>query len=334
MTKTHAQTIKLEEEYDQEGQFKDDVLNGLSKKNKTIPSKYFYDQKGSDLFNKITLHKDYYLTASELEIINYNKSFLSSLFSSAPFNLIELGPGEGIKTLILLQEFSANGLNFTYLPIDISNDYLKYLNDVLPQKIEGLDVCGINADFFKGLRWLGETSDRRNVVLFLGSSIGNLDLAATRQFLRTLWTTLNHNDYVLIGFDLRKDINVLMKAYDDEDGLTREFNLNLLARINEELGANFNIQFFKHYPVYNPKICAMESYLISTISQIVRIKALDKVFYFDEYEGIHLEYSHKYTLRQIDNFALNAGFKLVSNFVDSKRYFVDALWQVQKLNGP
>jgi L-histidine N-alpha-methyltransferase len=330
MTSLTARTILLDKSYDPKADFKKDVLEGLSSKNKRIASKYFYDDKGSIIYNKITQHKDYYLTRCELEIIQSYKKHLAELFSGYSINVIELGPGEGIKTEALLKQFKQEDLDFTYMPIDISLDYLVILEKELPLKIPGIDVCAINADFFNGLQWLQDKADKPNLVLFLGSSIGNLDLAATREFLKSLWSVLNKNDYVFIGFDLRKDLTTLMKAYQDSDLLTSDFNLNLLNRLNSELEANFNLNYFEHYAFYNPMLNAMESYIMSTRSQLVNIRALNKVFYFDHYEGIHVEYSHKYTISQINNLALEAGFRVVQNFTDQKNYFVDSLWQVKK----
>lgn len=322
--------IQLTKEYNEFRDFKADVLKGLSRKDKTLSSKYFYDKKGSALYNKITQHKDYYLTNCELEILNENKQYLSQLFDQRPINLIELGPGEGTKTAILLQQFKEDSLECAYYPIDISDDYLTNLEQKLSREIPGLNIIGIKGDFFTGLRAISKLNNKQNLLLFLGSSIGNLELNATKDFFKAIWSMLNNDDYVLIGFDFRKEIQTLIKAYDDDHFLTRDFNLNLLDRINRELMANFNRSFFEHYALYNPRISAMESYILSTRPQLVYIKALDKSFSFDAYEGIHVEFSHKYTLKQIHQFAIQAGFEEVKNFVDSKCYFVDALWRVKK----
>jgi L-histidine Nalpha-methyltransferase len=328
MYKEFLQQVNLLADYNQQEEFRKDVLEGLSKKHKHIPSKYFYDDQGSLLFNKITEHPDYYLAQSELEILENNKQYFSKLFGESSFNLIELGPGEGTKTFILFRQFLNDHLDFTYLPIDISTCYLKKLSETLVKKIPELNVQTINADFFEGLKWLCPSSGKRNVVFFLGSSIGNLVYGSATKFLKNLWSVLNHNDYVLIGFDLRKEISLLLKAYNDNHGITRDFNLNLLKRMNRELNANFNPNYFLHHSLYNPEISAMESYLLSTISQIVCINT--KAFSFDEYEGIHLEYSHKYTLKQIEILCHAANLKIIQLFLDSKRYFTDALLQVVK----
>lgn len=311
-------------------QFALDVRKGLLQDKKTIPSKYFYDEKGSELFNQITRHPDYYLTKCELEILETHKSELSQLVKNEEFNLIELGPGEGIKTLILLEQLLKDSRQFTYYTVDISCKYLDQLTSKFLGLLPELNIEAIYKDFNEGLRWLNLHSNKRNVVLFLGSSIGNFDEIETKKFLNTLRRDLNDGDYFLIGFDLRKDINVLLDAYDDSEKITEAFNLNLLERINKELEADFQINNFTHYATYNVYTGAMESYLISTKKQEVYSKCLDETFYFNEFESIHVECSYKYRYSQMEQFAKDSGFKVLKNFEDSKKYFALSLWQVQK----
>lgn len=310
--------------------FKLDVHFGLTKSNKQINSKYFYDECGSDLFNQITRHVDYYLTPCEIEILNMHKEIIAETIAEEPFNLVELGPGEGIKTNILIDQFVKNSLDFNYIPIDISTKFLKTLIKKFNDSTPKLQLIPIHADYFRGLEWLGNTSERRNLVLFLGSSIGNFDRINTEEFLLHLWDSLKNNDHVLIGFDLRKDVDILMAAYNDKDGLTRDFNLNLLSRINRELCGNFQLDKFRHYSTYNVYTGAMESYLISLEKQIVKIEELGQAYHFEAIEPIHVENSFKYNLLQIDELAKNAGFSVVHNFLDKHNHFVDTLWKVSK----
>lgn len=311
-------------------EFKIDVLAGLRKARKEINSKYFYDEKGCELFNQITRHPDYYLTNAELEILNTHKQEFSALLSNEPFNLVELGPGEGIKTQILMQQFLSDSLEFTYMPVDISVAYLNKLIYELSQELTEMNFSPIHSDYFNGLKSLNMKSTRRNLVLFLGSSIGNFDPIAIREFLYHLWETLNNGDYVLLGFDLRKDVDVLIRAYNDSDGITREFNLNILKRINRELGGNFNTDKFRHFPTYNVYSGAMESYLLSTETQVVSVEALQQSFSFQAIEPIHVECSYKYLASQIEELARSTGFTYLQNFTDSRQYFLDVLWQVKK----
>lgn len=312
--------------HDAKNEFKKEISQGLSRARKQIPSKYFYDQEGSELFNRITRHPDYYLTQCEIEILTQNKNALSRLMSNQAFNLIELGPGEGIKTKILIEQFLRDALNFTYMPIDISTQYLRCLMNQFNQTLPHLKLAPIHSDYFQGLEWLSKHSARRNIVLFLGSSIGNMDAAETRLFLSHLWQALNHGDYVLMGFDLRKDINVLMRAYNDSSGITRDFNLNLLKRINRDLDAHFVLDKFCHYATYNVYSGAMESYLMSLENQTVYIDALKQAYGFEAMEAVHVEYSHKYLLSQIEELARLNGFQKINHFLDSRHYFVDSLW--------
>lgn len=308
--------------------FKTDVQVGLSLNKKKISPKYFYDDRGSELFNQITRHPDYYLTQCELEILNRYKKSLAELLNYEEINLIELGPGEGIKSKLLLEEFLSAKMEITYTPIDISLKYLEKPLEKLSASLPKLKIKPINSDYFNTTAWLNVTSRQRNLVLFLGSSIGNFDHAETQAFLKHLRHVLNPGDLVLIGFDLLKDIKTLIRAYDDSDGITRKLNFNLLRRINEELHADFNIDKFCHYNTFNVDNHAMESYLVSLEPQKVTVGALDQSFNFSSFEAIHVESSHKYHLAQIEHYAATSGFKVIQHFLDSRKYFADSLWEV------
>ncbi|WED44230.1 L-histidine N(alpha)-methyltransferase [Legionella cardiaca] len=310
-------------------EFMHDVLKGLSCENKQIPSKYFYDASGSELFNQITHHPDYYLTGCELEILTTYKEELSDLCKDQDFNLIEFGPGEGIKTNILINQFIKDKLAFTYYTVDISKKYLESLIAKFHTRLPKLNIVALNSDYLNGLKWLGLNSRKRNFVLFLGSSIGNFDISGAKKFLQAIRSLLHEGDYILIGFDLRKNIEVLMRAYNDGAGLTRDFNLNLLKRINKELDANFDLNTFCHYETYNAYLGAMESYLISLKEQKVSIPALDRSFFFQKFEPIHVESSYKYLESQISALADDSDFKIIKNYSDSKQYFINSLWQVR-----
>lgn len=305
-------------------QFSADVKLGLSKSFKSLPSKYLYDAHGCALFNKITRHPDYYLTQCEIDILQAAKDDLTDLFS-IPFNLIELGPGEGIKSKILIEQFLHAQTNFTYIPIDISYKYLQTLSKNLLHEFPQLQCQTIQADYVNGIELSNTKSSNPNLILFLGSSIGNFTPNETYHFLAQLKKSMHRGDYLLIGFDLRKDIPTLMRAYDDNWGLTRNFNLNLLSRINSELGGNFKLAHFKHYATYNVASSAMESYLISMHPQIIE---LENGFscQFDAIEPMHMEYSYKYSISQITELAQQLDFKIVNNFMDARHYFVDSLW--------
>ncbi|MBX3708655.1 MAG: L-histidine N(alpha)-methyltransferase [Gammaproteobacteria bacterium] len=320
----------LEEYANEKSEFMEDIVTGLTKPCKQIQSKYFYDEYGSELFNQITRHPDYYLTRCEIEILTTYKHQIASLINSESFNLVELGPGEGVKTRILIEEFLQEELDFTYLPIDISKRYLKHLTHEFRSQLGFFRLTPIHSDYFRGLEWLRENSERKNLVLFLGSSIGNFNQEETKEFLCHLCHSLNKGDYILLGFDLRKDVDLLMHAYNDCDGITREFNLNLLQRVNRELGGDFDLNKFRHYATYNVYSGAMESYLLSLEQQLVTIDAVNKSFVFDAIEPIHVEYSHKFHVSQIEELAHATGFEIIQNFMDAKGFFIDTLWCVDK----
>ncbi|MFK7975912.1 MAG: L-histidine N(alpha)-methyltransferase [Halioglobus sp.] len=306
--------------------FSADILSGLSSTPKHLSSKYFYDDLGSQLFQKITAHEDYYPTRKELEIFEQIQHHLPTLFHAGAVEIIELGVGDGHKTRLLLEGFLQAGHEVRYTPIDISEQAMALLENNLPQH-NSLQVEGIVGDYIDALRHINKETDRQRIVLFLGSNIGNFDLPASKGFLHRVRAHLNTGDHLLIGFDLKKDISILTKAYNDSAGFTREFNLNLLRRINREFDADFDVSHFDHVGIYNPVLGAMESYLIATRKQEVKINALDASFTFSPYEPIHTEYSFKYHEDDIEGLCQAAGFSVVQHFSDAQRYFMDSLWQ-------
>ncbi len=307
-----------------------DVLVGLSETVKSLPSKYFYDEEGSRLFTEITQLEEYYPTACERETLDTNKVKIAEHISGQPFNLIEFGSGDGQKTSILLRHFLDMNLEFRYVPIDISHSAMVDLLDGLEDRFPELEVEGIVSEYFSGTKWLANRTKRKNLVIFLGSNIGNFTHAQARVFLRNLWSSLKNRDEVLIGFDLKKSIDLLLNAYNDSKGITAKFNLNILQRINRELGGRFDLAKFRHFGTYNVFNGAMESFLISLEDQEIFIEHIGRSFKFRAWEPIHVEYSYKYTEADIDNLARETGFTVKQNFYDPKRYFADSLWEVRK----
>lgn len=308
--------------------FQNDIKKGLLSRHKNIPSKYFYDHAGGELFNQITRHPDYYLTRCETEILKQNKeSIIDYVLDDNCLNLIELGPGEGVKSEILITEIMRRTKDFFYIPVDVSPEYLTFLKLSLQKRLQDIKIQPVQDDIFNS-NWLNKLNDNRNFILFLGSSIGNYTLENTNKFLSTIAGSLNPGDFFLIGFDMRKDIQILMKAYDDDAGITANFNLNLLHRVNKELNADFDVDGFKHYATYNVYTNAMESYLISLKKQSVNIDGLNQQVHFDVIEPIHVECSYKYCIEQIYYLAGECGFEVVANYTDDKGYFVDSLWRV------
>lgn len=311
-------------------QFAQDVLSGLSSQPKFLSSKYFYNKKGDLLFQKIMELDEYYLTRSEFEILDTHKQeILETIGSGAKFRLIELGAGDGLKTKILLKHFLDKEANFEYVPVDISANALNGLEHSVTNELPGLQIKIVVGDYFEILKDVATDKTVKNVVLFLGSNIGNFSEEEIRVFLQSTANILNTGDLVLIGFDLKKDPSKILLAYDDSQGVTREFNLNLLDRINGELGGDFDKDKFMHYPTYNPESGKAESFILSKIDQVVKIKELNTQFHFDEWEPIHLEISRKFTRKELNKLAENAGFIAMSNLTDREGNFVDAIWQLR-----
>ncbi len=307
-----------------------DVLNGLSEHPKRLSSKYFYDDTGSVYFQKIMNLPEYYLTRCETEIIETQKSALLPLLLDESFNIVELGAGDGSKTSLLIEYFQNQGLAFQYIPIDISEGAMRELTDTMQKRFPEITATGIVAEYFDGLKWLSTYNDRRNLVLILGSNLGNFPKPQAKVFLRSLWNTLNNGDYVFIGFDLKKDIDLMLDAYNDSQGITAAFNLNLLNRINRELGGNFDLNKFRFFATYNVFSGAIESYLVSLENQEVSIQKLGQTFSFRSWEPIHTEYSYKYLASDILELAEATGYQIIKQLFDSKRYFTDSVWKVQK----
>lgn len=308
-----------------------DVLMGLSERNKKLDSRYIYNREGSRLFQAIMNCTDYYPTDCEREILENHGKSIAATCGKDPVNVIDLGAGDGAKTKILLQALLDLGVNCNYVPIDISESAISGLVDALATEMPSLQVSGLVCEYTDGLNWLASKGGgRRNLLLFLGSNIGNFDKARARAFLRRKWTSLNDGDFALIGFDLKKDIEVLLRAYNDSDGYTSAFNLNLLHRINEELGGNFRPEAFRHYGTYDVFSGAMVSYLVSLEAQKVHIEALGRSFSFQAWEPVHTEYSYKYLENDIHSLAEHTGYVIEGNYRDSRHYFVDSLWRVCK----
>lgn len=312
--------------------FATDVIEGLTSTPKFLSSKYFYDEKGDAIFQQIMEMPSYYLTRSEYQIFDTHKEALLQLFGAnrAPFRLIEFGAGDGLKTKVLLKHFLDQQACFRYLPIDISENVLSLLTHDLEANFPALEVEPLANDYFKALDILNQQDcTERKVIFFLGSNIGNFSHKQAISFLQQMRVHLQPQDLLLIGFDLKKDPAIILEAYNDKEGITKSFNINLLDRMNSELGGNFDTSKFIHNPTYNPLTGATRSYLVSTENQEVTFDKLDTSFYFEAWEAIDMEISQKYSLSTINHLAEQAGFKVASNFFDKNRYFVDSVWSVK-----
>ena len=309
-------------------QFAEDILNGLSLPRKKLPCKYIYDNVGTELFSRIMTLREYYPARCEAEILETHGKFLAEKFKEGPVNLVELGAGDGRKTRILIEDLINAGSTFTYVPLDISRAAVHKCSDQLCLAFPELRVKGMVSDYFDGLKWLSQQDQSKNMALFLGSTIGNFSPRDRRKFLDKLRRSLNPGDMVLIGFDLVKDIDVMVRAYNDSQGITAQFNKNILARINRELGGTFKLDGFRYFSTWDAISGGIQSFLISKKSQKAHIESLSKTFEFESWEAIHTESSHKFTLPQIRKLASESGFAIADQYLDSRHYFADCLWQV------
>jgi dimethylhistidine N-methyltransferase len=310
--------------------FAEDVLNGLSSSPKFLSSKYFYDDEGSRLFQEIMKLPEYYLTRAELEIFQTQTPEIFAAFDArhGAFDLIELGAGDGTKTSRLVDYFLAQNADFNYVPIDISAEALNFLTDKFARQFPTLSIKPEQGDYFRTLETFKQKSNRKKIILFLGSNIGNFSEEQAIGFFGHLREVMNPQDFIFIGFDLHKNPKTILRAYDDANGVTAKFNLNLLKRINRELGGNFNTEEFSHYASYHPSERAARSFLISQKAQTVYIEALDRSFEFQQWEPIFMEISQKYGVRMIQNLAERSGFRIVENFFDGNNFYANSLWKI------
>lgn len=301
-----------------------DIIEGLKAVSKYIPSKYFYDAKGDEIFQQIMDMPEYYLTRAEFEILSEKSSQIikaTDFDQYTHFEIVELGAGDGLKTRQFLSHLLEAGFNFTYRPIDISPNVLKDLERNM-KDLEGLKIEGIAGDYFEVLDDL-KKSKQPKLLLFLGSNLGNYEDTRAASFLRGLSDSMNPSDALLLGLDLKKDPNRILLAYDDPAGITKDFNMNLLTRINRELKANFDLDKFEHAPQYAPEGKAI-SYLVSLENQKVIIGETGDEIVFKKGERIRTEVSRKYDIETLE-FLLPEDLKVSAQFTDSKGDFSDFL---------
>lgn len=306
--------------------FAEDVLQGLTSKQKHLSSKYFYDDNGSRIFMQIMQMPEYYPTACEFEILSQQSGeIFDKLHFTEKFNIVEFGSGDGSKTRQLLKVFLEKGADFTYIPIDISQE----ANDALQRNIMlALPTLGIQprtGDYFEILNELAATKVP-NLFLFLGGNIGNYKKDDALDLLKKFNADMKKDDMLLMGMDLQKNPRTIQKAYDDPHGITRAFNMNLLQRINRELDADIHLDQFDFYCDYNPQNGEVNSYIVSLKKQHFHSTVLNTTFHFERDELIWTELSKKYSFDEIDALAKASGFKAMHNFMDCRHYFTDSLW--------
>jgi len=306
--------------------FAADVRTGLTASPKWLPPRWFYDEVGSALFDAICFLPEYYVTRAETEVLTSFREEIVASFGQH-VRLVELGSGMARKTRILLDALTPEQREVEYVPVDVDAAVIERSGRDLLSEYPQLRVTGLRSDFSRPSIPLAALPRHRarTVVLFLGSTIGNLDPAAAVSMLRDLRSALAPGDALLLGADLRKDRAVLEPAYDDALGVTASFNLNLLLRMNRELGAHFDLAAFRHRALYDEAAGRIEMHLDSRRAQTVRIDALDLDVAFAEGESIHTENSYKYDDATLQALARDSGFALEQTWTDQQRRFADVL---------
>jgi dimethylhistidine N-methyltransferase len=298
--------------------FEEDIIAGLKAKPKSISPKYFYDDKGSELFEKICKTPEYYVTRTEASILKEHSADIAAANAGKSL-IIELGSGSSIKTRYILNAFIKNGLPVTYVPIDVSEILIQSGNKLL-NDFEGLYVNGIIGEYEQALEIVSEIYPQPKFYVFLGSSIGNFDLPHAEEFLKKISASMNVGDTLLIGFDLVKDEEILNAAYNDEEGVTAEFNLNLINRINREFNAGIDVNNFEHTAFFNPAKSRIEMHLISRCDQSFSLNGSGEIS-FKKNETIHTENSYKFTGQMIKELAQASGLSITNSWKDKNSYF-------------
>ncbi len=303
------------------------VKNGLSQKPKFLSSRYFYDSRGDELFQQIMRLEEYYLPAYEMEIIKNKSKLLAEHISKgiSKLHIIELGAGDGSKTKYFIKELRPCFTELSYTALDISSNILVENKIQIEQFVSNVEIEGIAGNYFNTFPLL-KSDDSIKLVLFLGANIGNFSIENAIDFFSFIRNNLSHQDYFLVAFDLIKHPRKIINAYDDAKGITKAFNLNLLERINRELGANFNIDCFDHFPYYNPTNGITASHLISLKRQTVTLPD-ETIFHFEPFEAIHTEISKKFFISDIENIAQNANFSIQHHYYNDTKGYVFTLFK-------
>ncbi|MEE8181670.1 MAG: L-histidine N(alpha)-methyltransferase [Nitrosopumilaceae archaeon] len=299
--------------------FAEEISSSLNHDSKFISPKFFYDKKGSDLFEKICSLPEYYPTRTEISILRKLQPELSS-YIDENFRLVELGSGTSVKTRLILDVLTKLRDSVDYFPIDIS-EILTESSEELLKNYDGLHITGIIDTYEGGLEFLKNFDKKKNLIIFLGSSFGNFSPNDGFEFLKKINSTMKSGDLFLIGLDLIKDKQILESAYDDSQGVTAKFNLNILSRINDELDADFNLKNFSHLAIYNKEKQRIEMYLKSLVNQSVIVSKSDLLLNLEKDELIHTEHSHKYKLSQIHELLDSVGFEIKHTWLDDNKYF-------------
>ncbi len=321
---SQPQSLPADLRKDRRAAFARDVLSGLTASPKYLSCCYFYDREGSRLFEEICELPEYYLTRAEREILEAQADEMVARLPGHT-RVVELGSGNSAKTRLLLAALLRRQQPVHYVPIDICSTTLQETSQALLDEFAGLQITPLAAEYSEALAQLCRLPTQPQLILWLGSNIGNFHRPEAAAFLRRVVTLMSAEDRLLVGMDLRKDRKILEAAYDDARGVTAEFNLNLLVRINRELDADFDLNAFRHRAIFNEEAGRIEMYLVSTRNQRVRIRALNHEVDFAAMEAIHTENSYKYSLTEISELAAAAGLRLERQWFDRENRFSENL---------
>ena len=316
MSDHRFQAARLPHFQPQDDELLAEVLHGLSRSPKQLPAKLFYDETGSQLFEQITQLPEYYLTRTEVGIMRQHAGEVAALVGK-DVSLIEFGSGSSLKTRILLDHLRQPA---AYVPVDISGDHLMESAAALAREYPDVEVLPVNADFTETFELPDPAiAPRRNLVYFPGSTIGNFESPEALSLLEVMTGIAGDNGVALVGVDLRKDRDVLESAYNDSAGVTAEFNLHMLSRINNELDTEFDLSSFRHLAFFDDEASRIEMRLVSLRHQTVDVAGEPIEFEKDEF--IVTEYSHKYSRKEFEALADQAGLKVVRVWTDAKNLF-------------
>ncbi|MEL6928142.1 MAG: L-histidine N(alpha)-methyltransferase [Cyanobacteria bacterium J06600_6] len=317
-----AEKLKIEYLLDPEAIAKDDikdVISGLQQPQKSIPPRYFYDAKGSQLFEAICQVPEYYPTRTEAGILEqYAQEIIDR--TQAP-ELVELGSGSSTKTRYLFDAYQSLNLPLSYVPVDVSDSMLSATAKGLLTDYSLLSVRGKVATYAQALEQLAERSSGRRTIAFLGSSIGNFGISECDRFLDRVRSALNPGDYFLLGIDLQKPVEILTAAYNDAQGVTAAFNLNMLQHLNDRFEGNFCLDNFKHQAIYHQAKHQIEMYLISQQAQTVNLKSLQLNIQLDRGERVLTEISRKFSLSEMGQYLAERQLDLVHTYTDEQQWF-------------
>jgi L-histidine Nalpha-methyltransferase len=315
MTSLAQSLIRSDSEEEARENFARDVVAGLTAERKTLRPKYFYDEEGSRLFEEITQAPEYYPTRTEIGILEEKGASIARLIPAGGA-LVEFGAGSSVKIRTVLRALDKLAV---YVPVDISAEFLAGQAEALQEDFPNLKVLPVAADFTKPFELPEDVRDRPRVGFFPGSTIGNFDPPEAESFLRHAGKILGHGAHMIVGVDLVKNRDVLRAAYNDADGVTAAFNLNMLRRINRELGGNFDLDLFEHRAVFNEQRKRMEMHLVSAERQ--RVSVCGTAVEFERGETIHTECSYKYTIETFGDLVERAGWTRVESWTDERDYF-------------